>query len=85
MQFIDSCISLKSTTDVSALQYDHYGIHGIHWMNIVSGISIYLYILYLLSTLSCEQRPNETLLHAWVNDIAPSILVADLEYFKVSK
>ena len=81
MQFIDSCISLKSTTDVSALQYAHYGIHGIHWMNIVS----LEYLSISISTLSCEQRPNETLLHAWVNDIAPSILVADLEYFKASK
>ena len=44
MQFIDSCISLKSTTDVSALQCAHYGIHGIHGMNILSGISIYIYI-----------------------------------------
>ena len=56
MQFIDSCISLKSTTDVSALQYAHYGIHWIHWMNIVSGISIYLYIFYIYLELRAETQ-----------------------------
>ena len=83
MQFIDSCISLKSTTDVSALQYAHYGYS---WdpLDEYCLWNIYLSI-YSISTLSCEQRPNETLLHAWVNDIAPSILVANLEYFKASK